>query len=340
MENNVSRILIETIVKKTLKEIKDSPERSVRNLVDMALNFSKGRFQYRFFEAAQTMLKNENSPYYALIRDTVAHVDTEHLAGFGMNLGYNGCTMGAKKIRAIEEAQGFNIPWSVSLCIDAEQFPAHQEQYHRVIDQGEAMGIYTWLLFVDGAPHEILTLPERHSDSAFIVFATPPDIIEPFLDGAGALHNLMLAIRLEETAPQICALAQEKGLLYSVYHCYGAGDTQAITSGELFRGIERMHPVFTILISDPGCPDGVRREVYEYVQRARNEQLFQTLPWEAAFDGSFVDSIISQDACSAGFDEDGWLMTLYEKKPQECLNLFHNNLPLILQRAFPTECGI
>lgn len=49
MENKVSRILIETIVKKTLKEIKDSPERSVRNLVDMALNCSEGRFQHRFF---------------------------------------------------------------------------------------------------------------------------------------------------------------------------------------------------------------------------------------------------------------------------------------------------
>lgn len=335
MENTVSRILIETIVKKTLKEIKDCPERSVRNLVDMALNFSEGRFQYRFFEAAQTMLKNENSPYYGLIRDTVAHVDAEHLAGFGMNLGYNGCTVGAKKIRATEETRDFNIPWSVSLCIDAEYFPAHLEQYHRVIDQGESLGIYTWLLFVDGPPHEVLALTDRHSDSAFILFCTPQDATPPFLDVAASLNNLMLAIRFGENAPQVCTLARERGLLYSVYHCYCAGDTEAITSGTMFHGIERLHPVFTILLSTPGCPDAARREVYEYVQRARNEQLFQTLPWEVAFDGSFVDSIISQDACSIGFDEAGQLITLYEKKPQECLNLFHNDLPLILQRATP-----
>ena len=92
MGNDTSRILIETIVRKTLREIKASPGRSTRNLIDMALNFSEGRFQRNFFEAAQTMLTNEKSPYYELIRDTVAHVDCERLLRFGMNVGYHGCT--------------------------------------------------------------------------------------------------------------------------------------------------------------------------------------------------------------------------------------------------------
>ena len=45
MENSVSRILIETTVRQTLKGIQEDPERSIRNLVDMALQFSEGRFQ-------------------------------------------------------------------------------------------------------------------------------------------------------------------------------------------------------------------------------------------------------------------------------------------------------
>lgn len=335
METNMPRVLIETIVKKALKEINDSPERSVRNLVDMALNFSEGRFQSRFFETAQTMLKNESSPYYELIRDTVAYVDAEHFAGFGINVGYNGCTVGAKKIRAAEEAQGFNVPWSISLCIDTQQFPDRQERYHRVIEQGEALGVYVWLLFAKGAPRELLTLPARHADSAFVLFCAPQDITPPFLDAAAALHNIMLAIRLADSTPQACDLAREKGLLYSVYHCYGAEDTAAITGGALLRATEQLHPIFTILLSDSECSDAARQQVYAYVKQARNEQQFQTLPWEAALDGSFVDSIISQNACSLGFDEAGQMITLYEKKPQDCFNLFHNDLPLILQRAFP-----
>ena len=50
MENSMSRILIETTVRQTLKGLQDNPKRSVRNLVDMALHFSEGRFQYRFFQ--------------------------------------------------------------------------------------------------------------------------------------------------------------------------------------------------------------------------------------------------------------------------------------------------
>ena len=49
MENSMSRILIETTVRQTLKGLQDDPKRSIRNVVDMALHFSDGRFQSRFF---------------------------------------------------------------------------------------------------------------------------------------------------------------------------------------------------------------------------------------------------------------------------------------------------
>ena len=49
MGESMTRILVKTMVRKTIRDIKDSPERSIRNLVDMALNFSEGRFQQDFF---------------------------------------------------------------------------------------------------------------------------------------------------------------------------------------------------------------------------------------------------------------------------------------------------
>ena len=89
MAANTTRILIETIVRKTLRDIQNAPERSVRNLVDMALNFSNGRFQKRFFEGAQQMLTNEHSAYYPLVRNVVSNVEHERLLRFGLNIGYN-----------------------------------------------------------------------------------------------------------------------------------------------------------------------------------------------------------------------------------------------------------
>ena len=70
MTAKTSRIIIKTFVRTALKDADESPERCTRNLVDMALHFSKGRFQQEFFEMARTMLNNDNSPYYPLIEDT------------------------------------------------------------------------------------------------------------------------------------------------------------------------------------------------------------------------------------------------------------------------------
>ena len=79
MENSMSRILIETTVRQTVKGIKENPKRSIRNLVDMALQLSAGRFQQRFFATAQKMLQND--------------------------LGYNGCTIGTRLILENEKKQ-------------------------------------------------------------------------------------------------------------------------------------------------------------------------------------------------------------------------------------------
>ena len=120
MEETMSRILVGTFVKRMLKEIRESPERNTRNLVDMALQFSRGRFQQHFFGAAQTMLQKEDSGYYALVRDTVAWADLDRLYTFGMNLGYNGCTAGARRIRENEKRLGCNIPRTILLELDTE----------------------------------------------------------------------------------------------------------------------------------------------------------------------------------------------------------------------------
>ena len=84
MENSISKILVGAVVKKALREMKESPERTIRNLIDMALQFSGGRFQQFFFATAQTMLQNENSAYYQLVRDIISYADPERLYTFGM----------------------------------------------------------------------------------------------------------------------------------------------------------------------------------------------------------------------------------------------------------------
>ena len=127
MSKDINRILIETAVKRALRDMDEAPERAARNLVDLGMNFSGGRFQKRFLGTAREMLRNEDSAYYQVIRDIITHVDREILLDFGINLGYNSCTKGAEAIRSLEAQKGFNIPWSLSLALDEECLEKRKE---------------------------------------------------------------------------------------------------------------------------------------------------------------------------------------------------------------------
>lgn len=335
MENSVSRVLIETVVKKALRDVRNSPRRSIRNLVDMALHFSGGRFQHNFFEIAQTMLQNEHSPYYGLIEDTVAHVDAERLFRFGMNVGYNGCTEGAATIREIEENERYNIPWMMFLHLDAQQLSEHYGQYQSLISQGEALGIHTWMLFPESRTQELLPLAREHPDSAFALFCEPEAVTPQFVDNVRELDNLMPVVRYGGGAAGACGQLREAELLYSVYIRYTQDDVPAIAEGALFEGTQQLHPVFSVLLAAPGCTDAARKAAYEAVKSARSRQLFQTVAWEAVCDSSFVDSVISSEPCLATVDPQGCLVSPRKIGARGSLNVLQNDLTCVLKRAFP-----
>ncbi len=339
MKKSMSRILVEIVVKRAIKSIKDSPERGIRNLVDMALQFSEGRFQKDFFTMAQTMLQNENSAYYDLVRETVTHTDTDRLYTFGMNLGYNSCTEGARCIRQNEEKMNCNIPWMILLWMDVRKLNANQEQYDALICEGESLGIYTWMLFALENPQRILSLAEGHPDSAFCIFCRVGDLSAAFLDEAADLYNLMLIVRYEECAANLCAALRERGLLYSVWYPYGQKDIETILNGDLFSSTQQLLPTFTVLIPDEGCPEEARRLAYQAVKSAREEQTYHTIVLELQGDNCLIDSIISGDACSVCFDKSGDLYDWNRKYESEHHNLFQSNLFDILMSACHKKAG-
>ena len=72
--------MVQTIVKNAIHDLKSDPERTVRNLIDMALKFADTRFQQKFYSDAQTLLTNEQSSYYGLVKDTFTQVREETLS--------------------------------------------------------------------------------------------------------------------------------------------------------------------------------------------------------------------------------------------------------------------
>lgn len=340
MENSMSRILIETTVRQTLKGLKENPKRSIRNLVDMALHFSEGRFLSRFFQTAHTMLEHEDSAYYALVEDAANHIETEHLVRFGMNLGYNSCTWGAQRIRRNEQKLGFNIPWTVLFQMDGLQCLDHLFQYDSAIQEGEELGIYSWMLLSRTNPQALLPLIEHHPDSAFFLFCRPEDVDRALLDEIAPIRHLMLVVRWEDRTDEVCAMLREAQLPYSVYIPYGRNDLQAITSGDLFSDTQQLHPLFTVLTAKPDCPADLRRMAHQAAVEARKGQSYQTVPWELYYDTRNLDEIISDDACCVLFDGHGRLFAPDNPGLDSCGNLFEEGLSSLIQGAYPKSVPV
>ncbi len=336
MESSVNRIMVNTIVKRAIHELRSDPERTVRNLVDMALQFADSRFQQEFYSGAQRLLTNENSGYYGLVKDTITQVNEETLLTVGMNLGYNGLYEGAGKIRNAEAKEGYNIPWTVALTIaEGKVFDKH----HRTIEQGEKMGIHCWHLFSESGIYECMTVAEQHPDSAFAVFCHSNEISRDLLDHADHIRNMTIVVSFDKDADAACHMLRASGLLYGVCHTYSEKDLPVIESGELLHDMEQLHPTFSVLKPKLPCRQELRERVYGWVTKARLDQEFKTIPWELYADTLLVDGIISENPCWVGFDEHGQLHTEKGIDRTHGLNIFVSDLPAVLKRAFPKQKG-
>lgn len=336
----MSRILVELVIKNALKNIKDNPERVIRNLADMALQFSEGRFQKNFLTDIQTMLQNENSSYYELARRIISYTDTDRLYTFGVNAGYNGCNAGAQSIRENERKLNCMIPWTVIFRTDSKHYDANRQRYQAILREGEDLGIYVWMFFATEQPQMLLSLARDYPDSAFCIFCRSDDLKDAFLNEAADLYNIMPVIRYEKGMADMCGILQKKGFLYSAWYPYGQTDKEQILNGNLFGNMQQPDPAFAVLVSEPGCPEEVHELVYQTVKGIRGSQTCPAIPYELPGDNDRINSIISDISnapCSICFNANGNLWDRHTETEDPRHNLFQDNLTEILRTVCPKK---
>ncbi len=339
MGKDITRVIIETTVRRALKDLRRFPKRTMRNLVDLALNFAGGRFQQEFFRVAQALLADEDSVYYHLAQDVIANVDEDTLVTCGINLGYNSFTRGAKTIRQIEAEKQFNIPWSLSLRLAEDGEPGRMERYRCVLQQGMELGIYTYLLYPQGSLSDCFTLAESCPDCAFLVFCKGEALTEDAIRQARQYQNLLISVALEEGAGTVCTALRKAKLLYAVHVGYVPEELEQVLDGTLLRRAGECRPVFTFFQMENGCTEEQRKAIYSYVCATRKAQTQPTVAMELLCDNMFIDSIISDDACAIAFDTDGTLIRLPEGKRQAGYNIFQSSLYRILLETQPKRDG-
>ena len=150
---------------------------------------------------------------------------------------------------------------------------------------------------------------------------------------------IAIMVPFDKDADVVCDMLRISGILYGLYCAYTEKDLHSIESGELLHDMEQLHPAFSVLKPQFPCQQALRDRVYRWVTRARMEQEFKTIPWELYSDTMLIDSVISEPARWVGFDEYGQLNTENGVDRTYGLNIFVNDLPEILNRAFPRGNG-
>lgn len=159
------------------------------------------------------------------------------------------------------------------------------------------------------------------------------------LDIASECRNIALVVPFDKDADVVCDLLRLSGILYGICFSYQESDLPALESGELLEEMQQLHPAVCIFKSKFLCQDTLRQRVYDWIVKTRMEQKFRTIPYDLYGDVKMVDSVISEHPIWVGFDEYGQLNTETGVDRTYGLNIFHNDLPEILKRAFPLSKG-
>lgn len=298
---DITRSIIGTTIDRGIREMSEDPQRSVRKLADLGKRFSKGRFQNRLFSLFQELLRNDNSSYYLLINNLLKDTRWENLRTFGLNVGYNGWTAGAKIIREQTLARKIDIPWILIFHYNpklAKGLSLKQIKYY--IQAGKKLGIYCFFLWQEDSlerSSDLLELIEENPDCAFIWQIPDLPLDCETTSKIADCDNLMMSLPYDCTHSQenACKLHQIKAF-FAYYLFYENSDIIEQLS-EISNRIISEHCSFLFLIAKAQTHKADCSRLAEYIYDIRLGQTIPTFPVDLYSDFATVNAIISEHPC-------------------------------------------
>lgn len=337
MANRLSRILIEKVAAKMLRSFRDDSKGGIRGFLETMLNFGNEHFQTGFFKRVQKVLCDENGVYYQLLRRTASDVDHDRLLRLGMNIAYNGVLSGSRRIRQIEAAEGFDVPWALHLQLEQPFFEQHFDSYVDLVRQGREMGVYTWFIYADKFTDALCKLISDEGECAFAVMVNADCLSEADIDRAAKLKNLMLSVGIGKDAEAVCRRMHERKMLYTVHVRYTPDAVEQVMNDEVLHTAQQMNAPAVFFVPDKACTPQQNNMVYEYVECKRDAQQFRTLACAIVQDVLTIDRVISPGRCAAGFYADGTFASTNEEADSGVWNLLDKELRQIFSEALKKQ---
>lgn len=159
------RLAIDSVVGRTIPNLKIDRNRGIRSLVDLGTHFASSEQQKNIFTKLQKIAHSPKNPYNALLLRAVNESDAEIIRRVGVNLGYTAFTCGTGIIRQNSKKWGTPFPWILLLdCLDCSA-----EQLAGMLREGETYGIFNYIVLIRCKKdfNMLTTLTSQFSESTF-----------------------------------------------------------------------------------------------------------------------------------------------------------------------------
>lgn len=299
-----ARAVVESTVRRAIRRIAEDPERGLRNLVDMGVATATGRFQQHYMKIVQGVLEDEACPYYEMVCRTARETSERNLTTFGVNMGWQSWTEGAKRIRAYEAANGRDVPWCLTLHMEDG---AETVDWAGLVRAGQSCGIWTHFLHVGrdrDAMEAACRLAGGEPRCAFLLF-TAPESVPGAMDELAELDNVMTVVDASDPLwREAVACLREERRLYGLFRPCGS-DGDAAGAEAWLEEIQDVGALAAFLLPGPGCTEAGRETLARLTEEAWTRRRWPLLVFDYYRDILLVDEIISDGPCFAGVLPDG-----------------------------------
>lgn len=300
--NPIAIKMIRSTIDKTIRDIKDNPQRGLKNLANLANRYANHTFQKDLIKNLKPMLVSSNNPYYNIIPSLVNHVNHYTIKTFIINMAYNSFSYGGGKIKQYKKFYNYTIPWTIVFNFTkASNKTLNNKMIFSIIEQGKKIGIYTYMFFTDDINH-FSDILRQHLDCAFILYVPPIVLTKENIVEIKSFHNTFFTV-LYQPSMDIQAFENATKLLYDnqclfgSYSYYSNENIEHILSNRWVDEIVTTKSPFGFLIESQNCSQANASLIHDYIDNSKANPKYPTFIIDLYEDITKVDNQLSKYPC-------------------------------------------
>ncbi len=294
--------MIESTIDKTIRDLKNHPERGLQSLIDLANRFASSPLQKEMATSLEAMLASPNNPYYDLIPSMVNHINHHTMKTFITNMAYRSWSYGAKKIKQYKKSYNYSIPWTIIFDFSEDTGgKLSKDTLIRTITHGKKIGIYTYMFFIDDINY-ISDVLEHNLDCAFIVYTAPTSISKANIPKIKSYPHTLFSVLYQadgsiEAFQSATKLLLNHQCLFGSHSYYSDKNIQYILSNQWLSDLTKAQSPFGFLIESHQCSQENATLIHNYMDQSKTNPQYPIFLIDFYPDMANINKQLSSHPC-------------------------------------------